>query len=50
MFADDLPGELDRQFRDFPTAEHDDGPDAIERAVWLLDEGEVPMATGGTPW
>lgn len=50
MYADDRPAELDRQFRDFPTGEHDDGPDAVERAVWLLDEGTVPEATGGTPW
>jgi predicted phage terminase large subunit-like protein len=50
MFADDLPSEMDRQFRDFPTAEYDDAPDAIERAVWLLEEGDTPTATGGVPW
>jgi predicted phage terminase large subunit-like protein len=50
LFADDLPTEMDRQFRDFPTAEFDDAPDAIERAVWLLEEGDTPHATGGTPW
>ena len=50
LFADSLPAELMPMFRDFPTSEYDDGPDAIERAVWLLDEGQIPEATYGTPW
>jgi len=38
-FADTLPNELLRQFREFvavPDAGHDDGPDAVEAAVKLL--------------
>ena len=50
FFSDNLPAEMHRQFRDFPRADHDDAPDAIERAYWLLDEGEVPVVKGGTPW
>lgn len=32
----DLPGVAIEQLRDFPNATHDDIPDAIERADWLL--------------
>ncbi len=39
--ADDLPGEVLDQIRDFPNAAFDDALDAIERAHWLL--------TGATP-
>lgn len=34
--ADDLPGEVLDQLRDFPNGAFDDGIDAIERAEWLL--------------
>lgn len=37
-FADDLPAEVLEQFRDLPGATHDDGPDAIERADWLIGQ------------
>ena len=30
--------KLDSQFAQFPTASHDDGMDAVERADWLLDD------------
>lgn len=39
QFADDLDPRVLEQFRDFPTGSHDDGPDAIERADWMLSEG-----------
>lgn len=42
QFADDLPPAVLEQFRDFPTGAHDDGPDAIERADWLLSPGRLP--------
>ena len=35
------------QFREFPTATHDDAPDAVERALWLLDGGGAARATLG---
>ncbi len=34
-----LPGLTVEQFRDFPNGSHDDIPDAIERADWLLTQG-----------
>ena len=36
QFGSDLPPEVWAQYRDFPNATHDDAPDAIERADWLL--------------
>ena len=50
FFADSLPAELTPMFRDFPTADFDDGPDAIERACAMLEHGEMPTLRGGTPW
>lgn len=46
-FADDLPMEVWEQFRDFPEGGHDDGPDAIERADWLVSEQTMPTITPG---
>ena len=34
-----LPALLLDQLQQFPTGSHDDGPDAVERAIWLLDNG-----------
>lgn len=48
MFADHLPPILWEMYRDHPTAAHDDGPDAIERADWLLTAGEMPAPTFST--
>lgn len=42
QFAGDLPPAVIEQFRDFPTGAYDDGPDAIERADWLLSAGRLP--------
>lgn len=36
QFCDTVPQKVLEQFRDHPTASHDDGPDAIERADWAL--------------
>jgi len=36
QFCDTVPQKVLGQFRDHPTADHDDGPDAIERADWML--------------
>jgi predicted phage terminase large subunit-like protein len=48
QFADDLPLAVIEQFRDFPTAAHDDAPDAIERADWLLSNESMPTITPTT--
>lgn len=40
-----VPQIVIEQFRQVPTGTHDDGPDAIERAIWLLDGGGVAQAT-----
>ena len=42
--------EVMGQFRDHPSAENDDAPDAIERACWQLGESGIPEVKGGTPW
>lgn len=47
QFADDLPQEVINQFRDEPHGSHDDAPDAIERADWLLTEGMMPVIEYG---
>lgn len=39
------PGIVLGQFRDFPHASHDDGPDAIERMDWLLTGGSRKTLT-----
>lgn len=44
-FADDIPQAVMEQWRDVPAGSHDDGPDAIERAIWLVRGGGVPVAT-----
>lgn len=36
--------EVLEQFRHFPDHNHDDGPDAVERALWLLDQ-EISTVT-----
>lgn len=38
LFDTNLPGKTLDQFRDFPSGSHDDIPDAIERADWLLTQ------------
>ncbi len=40
LFSTDIPQEVLQQFDEFPTGEHDDGPDALQ-AAWL--------GSGGTP-
>ena len=47
QFAEDLPGEFWAQMRSFPTAAHDDGPDAVERADWLASSTHMPTITPG---
>ena len=42
--ADDFPQSVIEQFRQIPTGSHDDGPDACERALWLLDGGGAASA------
>lgn len=42
--AQDVPGEVIDQIRDFPSAAFDDALDAIERAEWLLT-GDTPTVT-----
>lgn len=37
-----IPDATLDQFRYSPHGRHDDGPDSIERACWLLDRGELP--------
>ena len=49
-FADTLPGLLVEQFRAIPTGTHDDAPDAVERAIWLLDGPPVAVADLGIGW
>lgn len=36
QFCDTVPTTVIEQFRSHPTSDHDDGPDAIERADWML--------------
>jgi hypothetical protein len=47
QFCDDLSPVLIEQFRDLGTGTHDDGPDAVERADWLLTEGRMPAVKHG---
>ena len=42
QFSTDLSRESLEQWRDIPRGTHDDGPDATERAVWLVRGGEIP--------
>ena len=49
-FADTLPGLLLDQYRAIPTGTHDDGPDAVERAIWLLDGPGAATADIGVSW
>ena len=46
-FDESIGADVLNQFREFPTATHDDGPDAVERALWLLDGGGAARATLG---
>jgi predicted phage terminase large subunit-like protein len=46
QFANDLPPAVLEQFRDFPTGANDDGPDAIERADWLLGDALPTVSFG----
>jgi hypothetical protein len=39
--ADDIPPLVLEQFRQIPTGSHDDGPDACERALWLVEGGGI---------
>ncbi|MEL6349703.1 MAG: hypothetical protein AAFV53_41750 [Myxococcota bacterium] len=45
QFADTLPPLLDDQFRQIPTGAYDDGPDAVERAIWLAEGGGTAQAS-----
>lgn len=42
QFSTDLSREYMEQWRDIPRGTHDDGPDATERAIWLVRGGEIP--------
>ena len=44
-FDEDIPIEVMEQFRQIPTGTHDDGPDAIERADWLVCGGGTAQGT-----
>lgn len=46
-FSTDIPQAVIEMFRDHPHAVHDDGPDAIERADWLLGEALPTVKFGG---
>ena len=48
QFAEDLSPLVLAQFRDLGSGTHDDGPDAIERADWLVSEhGRMPAVKHG---
>ena len=49
LFEVGLPGKVAEQFRDFPNAAHDDIPDAIERADWLLTQ-RAAVASFSAGW
>lgn len=51
QLADDLPGEFWEQLRDLRPGGggHDDGPDALERADWLLTQQQDHSITYGRP-
>ena len=44
-FCTDIPQPVREQFRQIPTGTHDDGPDAVERAIWLVDGGGTAQGT-----
>lgn len=44
-FSQLIPDEVLEQFDELPGASHDDGPDAIERADWLLQQDTMPRIT-----
>lgn len=48
-FSDLIPDEVFEQFREMPGATHDDGPDAIERADWLLGQAMPTITRSGRP-
>ena len=48
-FSDLVPEEVLEQFRELPGATNDDGPDAIERADWLLGQGMPTITRGRRP-
>lgn len=43
-----VSAEVIEQFRQIPTGGHDDGPDAAERAIWLVDGGGAARAVTGS--
>lgn len=43
--CEDVPQLVMEQWRDVPSGSHDDGPDAIERAIWLVRGGEMGEIT-----
>lgn len=45
--VDTIPADVVEQFRQIPTGAHDDGPDAAERAIWLVDGGGAARASLG---
>lgn len=45
--SEDVPAPVLEQFRQIPTGAHDDGPDAAERAIWLVDGGGSARAILG---
>lgn len=47
QFASDLPAEVWDQYRDHPRATHDDAPDAIERADWLIRDSMPTISLPG---
>lgn len=49
-FAERVGGLVFSQFRALPTATHDDGPDAVERAIWLLTGGGKVTADMDAEW
>lgn len=50
QFNEAIPRDVVEQMRQFPTASHDDGPDAIERAIWFLEGGGRPSGNIYASW
>jgi predicted phage terminase large subunit-like protein len=48
-FATSISQTVIEQWRDHPASTHDDGPDATERAIWLVEGGGAAEATLGRP-
>jgi hypothetical protein len=47
QFAEEMPPEVMEQFRDLGSGSHDDGPDAVERADWLLSAAMPKVKASG---